>query len=56
MMWFADWLNHTDPVTHGRRIVRDYDKVMCEGGQWAGSQVYLLNLKEMGCYPNIVAR
>ena len=55
MMWFADWLNRTNPVT-GKRVVRDYDKVICEGGKWAGRPVYLLNLKEMGCYPRVLAK
>ena len=31
MLWFADWLNTTEP-----RIVQDYRKVLCAGGKWNG--------------------
>ena len=55
MLWFADWLNTTDPHSENR-IVKDYEQVVCVGGEWNGSQVYKLNAKQMGCYPKIIAK
>ena len=55
MLWFARWLNTTEPQSQNR-IVRDYDKVMCVGGKWNDMQVYKLNAEQMGCYPKIVAK
>ena len=54
MLWFADWLNTTNPRTKGR-IVADYEQVVCVGGTWDGTQVYKLNAGQMGCYPKILA-
>ena len=54
MLWFADWLNTTDPQS-GRRIVKDYDRILCTGGKWNGSEIYKLNAEKMDCYPKIVA-
>ena len=55
MLWFADWLNTTDPHSENR-IVKDYKQVVCVGGKWNGTQVYKLNAKQMGCYPKIIAK
>ena len=51
MLWFADWLNTTEP-----RIVQDYRKVLCNGGQWNGTQVYKLSAEQMGCQSKILAK
>ena len=55
MLWFAHWLNTTHHQS-GKRIVKDYQKVICAGGKWDGTQVYTLNAVEMGCYPKILAK
>ena len=55
MLWFADWLNTTDPQSQNR-IVKDYRQVLCVGGEWNRNQVYKLNAVEMGCIPKVVAR
>ena len=54
MLWFAEFLNRTDQS--GRRIVKDYDKVMCAGGRWDGTEVYKLKAVEMGCYPKNIPK
>ena len=54
MLWFAEFLNTTDPQS-GSRVVIDYEKVLCADGKWNGTQVYKLNAAQMGCYPKIVA-
>ena len=54
MLWFAEWLNTTDQS--GRRIVRDYDRVLCAGGRWNGTQVYKLRAVEMGCFPKNIPK
>ena len=51
MLWFANWLNATEP-----RIVQDYKQVLCAGGKWDGTQVYKLNAKQMGCYPKNIPK
>ena len=55
MLWFADWLNTTNPLNKDR-IVADYQHVLCVGGKWDGTQVYKLNAEQMGCYPKILAK
>ena len=55
MLWFASWLNATEPHSENR-IVKDYKQVVCTGGEWNGTQVYKLNAKHMGCYPKIIAK
>ena len=55
MLWFADWLNTTDPHSENR-IVKDYKQVVCTGGEWNGTQVYKLNAKQMGCYPKNIPK
>ena len=55
MLWFANWLNTTDPHSENR-IVKDYNQVVCVGGKWNGTQVYKLNAEQMGCYPKIIAK
>ena len=49
MLWFANWLNTTEP-----RIVQDYKNVLCAGGKWNGTQVYKLSAELMGCDPKSV--
>ena len=48
MLWFANWLNATEPHSQNR-IVQDYKQVVCVGGKWNGTQVYKLSSKQMGC-------
>ena len=55
MLWFANWLNTTDPHSENR-IVKDYEQVVCAGGTWNGTQVYKLNAKQMGCYPKNIPK
>ena len=55
MLWFANWLNVTEPDSENR-IVKDYDQVLCVGGKWNGTQVYKLSAEQMGCYPKIIAK
>ena len=55
MLWFADWLNVTDPHSENR-IVKDYEQVVCTGGEWNGTQVYKLSAEQMGCLPKIIAK
>ena len=55
MLWFANWLNTTDPHSENR-IVKDYDQVLCAGGKWNGTQVYKLSAEQMGCLPKILAK
>ena len=50
MLWFAEWLNTTEPKSQNR-IVKDYDQVLCMEGQWNGTQVYKLSAELMGCLP-----
>ena len=54
MLWFANWLNTTDPHSQNR-IVKDYKQVLCAGGKWNGTQVYELSAEQMGCQPKILA-
>ena len=50
ILWLTDWLvNFTTPS--GEKVVRDYEKVTCYGGEWDGTSVYKLDPMEMGCYP-----
>ena len=51
MLWFANWLNTTEP-----RIVKDYKQILCVGGEWNGTQVYKLNAEQMGCQPKLLAK
>ena len=55
MLWFADWLNVTDPHSENR-IVKDYQQVVCAGGNSNGTQVYKLSAEQMGCIPKIIAK
>ena len=49
-LWLTDWLmNFTTPS--GEKVVRDYEKITCYGGEWDGTPVYKLDPVEMGCYP-----
>ena len=54
MLWFANWLNTTDQS--GKRIVKDYDHVLCAGGRWNGMEVYKLRAVEMGCFPKNIPK
>ena len=49
MLWFAHWLNTTEPQSQNR-IVKDYKRVLCAGGKWNGTQVYNLSPVRMGCF------
>ena len=53
MLWFANWVNTTDPHSENR-IVKDYKQVVCTGGKWNGTQVYELSAEQMGCDPKRV--
>ena len=55
MLWFAIWLNATDPDSE-IRIVKDYKQVLCTGGEWNGTQVYKLSAEQMGCYPKNIPK
>ena len=55
MLWFAHWLNTTEPQSQNR-IVKDYKRVLCAGGRWNGTQVYNLSPVRMGCYPKNIAK
>ena len=55
MLWFAHWLNTTEPQSQNR-IVKDYKRVLCAGGRWNGTQVYNLNPVRMGCYPKNIPK
>ena len=55
MLWFANWLNATEPLSENR-IVKDYKQVVCTGGKWNGTQVYKLNATQMGCYPKNIPK
>ena len=54
MLWFVDWLNSTDKS--GSRIVKDYKRVLCAGGEWNGTQVYNLSPVRMGCFPKNIPK
>ena len=54
MLWFANWLNTTNPHSENR-IVKDYEQVLCAGGKWNGNQVYKLSSELMGCDPKSVS-
>ena len=47
MLWLTNWLN----ATNVGRIVKDYKRVLCVGGEWNGTPVYKLSAVQMGCYP-----
>ncbi len=53
MVWLISWLNNTR--ISGRRLVQDYQHVICRGGKWDGIPVYKLDKVNMGCYPEKVA-
>ena len=55
MLWFAHWLNTTEPQSQNR-IVKDYKRVVCEGGRWNGIQVFNLNPVNMGCFPKNIPK
>ena len=55
MLWFAEFLNTTH-LKSRRRIVKDYDQVLCVGGKWNGTQVYKMNAEQMDCFPKILAK
>ena len=55
MLWFAHWLNTTEPQSQNR-IVKDYKLVLCAGGRWNGTQVYNLSPVRMGCFPKNIPK
>ena len=52
MLWLTNWLNATDV----RRMVKDYDQVLCVGGRWNGTKVHKLSAVRMGCYPKNIPK
>ena len=52
MFWLVELLNATI-YPSGPRIVRDYESIRCDGGEWDGAQVYKLTQDEMGCFPTV---
>ncbi len=54
MLWLISWLN--DTRVSGKRLVQDYQDVICTGGKLNGTPVYTLSRVKMGCYPKKVAR
>ena len=50
MFWLAQWLNTTKAI----KIVKDYEKIKCAGGEWNKNQVYKLTKEQMGCLPIIM--
>ena len=55
MLWFAHWLNTTEPQSQNR-IVKDYKQDVCAGGRWNGTQVYNLSPVQMGCFPKNIPK
>ena len=55
MLWFAHWLNTTEPQSQNR-IVKDYRQVVCAGGRWDGTQVYILSPVRMECFPKNIPK
>ncbi len=49
MLWLISWLNNTR--VSGKRVVQDYQDVICKGGKLDGIPVYKLDKIHMGCYP-----
>ena len=52
MTWMIGWLNNFTTSTK-EHVIRDYQKLKCHSGRMKGSQIYLLNEVELGCFPNI---
>ena len=48
MTWMIGWLN----INTTQQVVDDYTNIICHNGKFRGKPVYLLNLVEMGCFPN----
>ena len=55
MLWFSYWLNKTNCQSNGR-IVKDFERVVCEGGMWNKLQVYKLSVEQMECYRNTIVK
>ncbi len=53
MLWLISWFNNTR--VSGKRLVQDYQDVICTGGEFDGTPVYKLDKVKMGCYPKKVA-
>ena len=52
MTWMIGWLNNFTTSTK-EHAIRDYRKLKCRSGRMKGSQIYLLNKVDLGCFPNI---
>ena len=53
MTWMIGWLNNFTTSTK-EHVIRDYQKLKYHSGRMKGSQIYLLNEVELGCFPNIL--
>ena len=52
MTWMIGWLNNFTTSTRDH-VIQDYQKLKCRSGKMKGSQIYLLNEVDLGCFPNI---
>ena len=50
MTWMIQWLSKRN--INGKRIVKDYQDVVCHSGMLVGKQIYKLTSNKMGCYPH----
>ena len=50
MTWMIQWFLKLS--SNGKRVVKDYQEIICHNGMMAGKQIYRLTLEEMGCYPH----
>ncbi len=50
MLWMMDWLENSTGAS-GKRLVQDYQDVICATGPEAGTPVYRLDKVKLKCYP-----
>ena len=50
MTWMIDWFKAR--TSTGQRIVKDYDRIVCDGGPMKRKEIYRLRPEDMGCYPH----
>ena len=50
MTWMIEFL--AKRTVTGKRVVEDYDKIVCHSGIMTGKYIYKLNPQQMGCYPH----
>ena len=53
MTWMIDWFSSR--TSSGKRVVQDYDQVVCSNGKMFGKLIHKLTLEEMGCYPHVLS-